>query len=103
MSYMYDNSTSNNIIHILFIHLIDNTGDLPVQELHPECAAFYNPEDVMYSITVKWNLTNLHPLVVEVLHAHKYTVEGHEFKFPPQFPMPYKKQSIMSQVAQNYM
>lgn len=56
----------------------------------------------MYNITVMWNLTNLHPLVVEVLHAHYYTVVGHEIKIPPVFPMPYEQQFIMSQVALNF-
>lgn len=94
--YMYDNST---IIHILCIHFIDRKGDLPEQKLQLECAAVYNPEDVMYNITVMWNLTNLHPLVVEVLHAHYYRVFGQEFKIPITNT---KQQFIMSQVALNF-
>ena len=87
-------------MHIL---CLDSTGDLPEQQLQLECAAFYNPEDVMYNITVMWNLTNLHPLVVEVLHAHYYTVVGQELKIPLEFPMQYKRQFIMSQVALNFI
>ena len=37
-----------------------------------ECAAHYDPENVMYTINVTVNLTNQDPLVLEALLAHEF-------------------------------
>ena len=45
-------------------------------DLDLKCAGVYNPEAVMYDITLTWDLSNQHPLAREAMLAHVFAVKA---------------------------
>lgn len=72
---------------------------IPKQELQLECAAHYDPENVMYTVNATVDLTNLHPLVSEALFAHGFSVDAMVIEIPVDDTVPSSRFTTLPQVC----